>query len=222
VIVSVSPQSRASLAARHGLTPGQAQRKLAALFRGLGAAHVLDLGLARDMALLEAAAEFVARYRARAEAAQRLAAGAHHHWRKFKFASVCACCASRAVRLVCLLDAHSKHAQGHGFKVGNICRFRRATVDAYPNNPMSWLLADDGARTTDAGNGQSTGVEAAAAGPVLPMLASACPGWVCYAEKTQGAWVLPHISSAKSPQAVQGYGARHASSNCASRHASRV
>ena len=78
VIVSVSPQSRASLAARQGLTPGQAQRKLAALFRGLGAAHVLDLGLARDMALLEAAAEFVARYRARAEAAQRLSAGAHH------------------------------------------------------------------------------------------------------------------------------------------------
>ena len=33
VIVSVSPQSRASLAARHGLTPGQCQRKLTALFR---------------------------------------------------------------------------------------------------------------------------------------------------------------------------------------------
>lgn len=38
----------------------------------------------------------------------------------------------------------------------------------------------------------------------LPLLASSCPGWVCYAEKTQGAAVLPHISSAKSPQAVQG------------------
>ena len=72
---------------------------------------------------------------------------------------------------------------------------------------MSLLLADDGARTTDVGIGQPAGIEAAAGGPVLPMLASACPGWVCYAEKTQGAWVLPHISSAKSPQAVQGYGA---------------
>lgn len=41
------------------------------------------------------------------------------------------------------------------------------------------------------------------AGP-LPLLASACPGWVCYAEKTQGAAVLPYISTAKSPQAVQG------------------
>ena len=34
----------------------------------------------------------------------------------------------------------------------------------------------------------------------LPMLASACPGWVCYAEKTHGDYVLPYISSAKSPQ----------------------
>ena len=36
------------------------------------------------------------------------------------------------------------------------------------------------------------------------MLASACPGWVCYAEKTQAAGLLPHISSAKSPQAIMG------------------
>ena len=32
------------------------------------------------------------------------------------------------------------------------------------------------------------------------MLASACPGWVCYAEKTHGSYVLPHISATKSPQ----------------------
>ncbi len=31
------------------------------------------------------------------------------------------------------------------------------------------------------------------------MLASACPGWVCYAEKTHAA-VLPNVSTAKSPQ----------------------
>ena len=34
----------------------------------------------------------------------------------------------------------------------------------------------------------------------LPMLASACPGWVCYAEKTHGDTVLPYISTARSPQ----------------------
>ena len=37
------------------------------------------------------------------------------------------------------------------------------------------------------------------AGP-LPVLASSCPGWVCYAEKTHGTYVLPYISTAKSPQ----------------------
>lgn len=37
----------------------------------------------------------------------------------------------------------------------------------------------------------------------LPMLASACPGWVCYAEKTH-AEVLPFVSRTKSPQQVMG------------------
>jgi iron only hydrogenase large subunit-like protein len=37
----------------------------------------------------------------------------------------------------------------------------------------------------------------------LPMLASACPGWICYAEKTH-AEMLPFISKTKSPQQVMG------------------
>ncbi|XP_050345097.1 probable cytosolic Fe-S cluster assembly factor GL21135 [Nymphalis io] len=38
----------------------------------------------------------------------------------------------------------------------------------------------------------------------LPMLASSCPGWVCYAEKTHGNFILPYISSTKSPQQIMG------------------
>uniref|UniRef100_A0A1B6CJK3 Iron hydrogenase small subunit domain-containing protein n=1 Tax=Clastoptera arizonana TaxID=38151 RepID=A0A1B6CJK3_9HEMI len=38
----------------------------------------------------------------------------------------------------------------------------------------------------------------------LPMLASSCPGWVCYAEKTHGSFVLPHISTTRSPQQIMG------------------
>ena len=30
------------------------------------------------------------------------------------------------------------------------------------------------------------------------------PGWVCYAEKTHGSFILPHISSTKSPQQIMG------------------
>ncbi|KAK7507853.1 hypothetical protein BaRGS_00000818 [Batillaria attramentaria] len=38
----------------------------------------------------------------------------------------------------------------------------------------------------------------------FPMLASACPGWVCYAEKTHGSYILPYISTTRSPQQVMG------------------
>ena len=37
----------------------------------------------------------------------------------------------------------------------------------------------------------------------LPVLASACPGWICYAEKTHSE-MLPFISQTKSPQQVMG------------------
>lgn len=36
-----------------------------------------------------------------------------------------------------------------------------------------------------------------------PLLTSACPGWVCYAEKTHGK-ILPKISNIKSPQQIMG------------------
>lgn len=38
----------------------------------------------------------------------------------------------------------------------------------------------------------------------LPMLSSSCPGWVCYAEKTHGNFILPYISSTRSPQQIMG------------------
>lgn len=39
--------------------------------------------------------------------------------------------------------------------------------------------------------------------PRKPILSSACPGWICYAEKTHP-HVLPHLSRLKSPQALSG------------------
>jgi len=38
----------------------------------------------------------------------------------------------------------------------------------------------------------------------LPLMSSSCPGWVCYAEKTTGTAVLPHLSRVKSPQQIAG------------------
>ncbi|XP_036621711.1 nuclear prelamin A recognition factor [Trichosurus vulpecula] len=38
----------------------------------------------------------------------------------------------------------------------------------------------------------------------LPMLASACPGWIQYAERVLGNPITPHICTAKSPQQIMG------------------
>lgn len=39
--------------------------------------------------------------------------------------------------------------------------------------------------------------------PALPILTSHCPGWVCYAEKTQPQ-AIPYLSTVKSPQQIVG------------------
>ncbi|KAK9091887.1 hypothetical protein Syun_026798 [Stephania yunnanensis] len=119
VIVSLSPQSRASLAAHFGLSPSQVFRKLTSFFKSLGVKAVFDTSCSRDLALVEACNEFIARYK------------------------------------------QHNSATGEGCKTS------------------------------------------------LPMLTSACPGWICYAEKTLGSHILPYISSVKSPQQTIGATIKH-------------
>lgn len=38
----------------------------------------------------------------------------------------------------------------------------------------------------------------------LPIISSICPGWICYAEKTNGDLIIPHLSSVRSPQQIMG------------------
>lgn len=38
----------------------------------------------------------------------------------------------------------------------------------------------------------------------LPIISSICPGWICYAEKTNGDFVIPFLSKVKSPQQIMG------------------
>jgi Iron only hydrogenase large subunit, C-terminal domain len=65
VVISISPQSRASLAALHGVSAAAAAKRLAGFFRDrCGAGFVVDTACGRDLALMETAAEFVARCRA--------------------------------------------------------------------------------------------------------------------------------------------------------------
>ncbi|XP_048188420.1 cytosolic iron-sulfur assembly component 3 isoform X2 [Perognathus longimembris pacificus] len=109
VVVSISPQSTASLAVRFQLNPTDTARKLTSFFKKIGVHYVFDTAFSRNFSLLESQREFVRRFRGQAD---------------------------------------SKEA--------------------------------------------------------LPVLASACPGWICYAEKTHGSFVLPYLSTVRSPQQVMG------------------
>ncbi|XP_068710681.1 probable cytosolic Fe-S cluster assembly factor v1g210509 [Montipora foliosa] len=110
IIVSISPQSRASVAAKFKLGVTETAQKLTKFFKDLGVHHVFDTTFSRDFSLAESQREFVQRLK--------------------------------------------------NFKAGE----------------------------------KNT----------IPMLASACPGWVCYAEKTHGSYILPYISTTKSPQQIMG------------------
>ena len=133
-VVSVAPQSRASLAHAAGLSALDAAKRLTGFFKSMGVVAVFDTTAARDFSLLEAGEEFVERFRA-----------------------------SRRSR-----DAGS----GSNQKPKPKPKPKPKSKPTPNQNP-------------------------------LPVLASACPGWVCYAEK-QSPGVLPHISNVKSPQQVMG------------------
>lgn len=119
VIVSLSPQSRASLAVHFGISPLQVFKKLATFFKSLGVKAVFDTSCSRDLALIESCNEFIMRY---------------------------------------------KQSQG---------------------------MDDEQCKSS------------------LPMISSACPGWICYAEKQLGSYILPYISSVKSPQQTIGSIVKH-------------
>ncbi|KAJ3417164.1 hypothetical protein HDV05_006370 [Chytridiales sp. JEL 0842] len=110
IVLTLSPQSRASFASKYELSPLVVHKKLNAFFLGMGCHYVVDASFARDFALAESGREFVRRYK----------------------------------------EAAGDHSKG-----------------------------------------------------ILPMLASSCPGWICYAEKTHP-HLISNISTTKSPQQIMG------------------
>ncbi|KAI8325986.1 nuclear prelamin A recognition factor-like protein [Martensiomyces pterosporus] len=111
VVVTVAPQSRASLAVKYQMSMLNVAKRMTGVLKAMGVDYVFDSAFARDLTLVESAREFVDRYK-----------------------------------------------QSHG----------------------------------QVGDSHS-----------LPVLASWCPGWVCYAEKTH-AEVLPWMSTTRSPQQIMG------------------
>ncbi|OZJ05927.1 hypothetical protein BZG36_01206 [Bifiguratus adelaidae] len=144
VVVSLSPQSRASLAAKYHLTPLQIHQKLTHIFKSEGVYYVFDTAFSRDISLVENAKEFVSKWRKRQE--------------------------------------QQKQNMDNSMDVDVPASTSGPRVR---RGPAKKLAASDRDEVT------------------LPMLASSCPGWICYAEKTHG-YVLPYISKTKSPQQMMG------------------
>ncbi|KAF7592740.1 Cytosolic Fe-S cluster assembly factor nar1, partial [Aspergillus hancockii] len=78
------------------------------------------------------------------------------------------------------------------------------TLDAYPEIPLTQhqtvlvLTADEVNGTLKEPSARNISQDSL---PKRPALSSACPGWICYAEKTHP-FILPHLSRLKSPQAL--------------------
>uniref|UniRef100_A0AAV1UJQ3 Iron hydrogenase small subunit domain-containing protein n=1 Tax=Peronospora matthiolae TaxID=2874970 RepID=A0AAV1UJQ3_9STRA len=139
VVVTLSPQSRASLAVHFDLPVITVHRKLVTLFHSLGVDLVIDSTASGDFALLESRAEFLHRY-----------------------------------------------------------RNQQKTIWARP--PSSVAVSADKTEFLEPSTALNPLQDPLRA---LPMLASSCPGWICYAEKSQPN-AIPFIDTTKSPQQIAG------------------
>lgn len=82
------------------------------------------------------------------------------------------------------------------------------------------LTADEVSDSLNSGDSTAAG-QSDDSLPKRPILSSACPGWICYAEKTHP-FILPHLSRLKSPQALSGTFLKTVLSKSLGVHPSRI
>lgn len=103
-------------------------------------------------------------------------------------------------------DGTSERQAGHMIERLFSSQFEGLAAGGKFNNGFAWVVDTNTAREACLvlGADEVANTTAAAAhAPARPILTASCPGWVCYAEKTHP-HVLPHLSRAKSPQALMG------------------
>ena len=145
VIVAISPQSLASIAALTSMEIVEVFLRVASLLKRIGVHYVMDMSAVGDVSLIETREEFMMRYRN----------GHHKNTSWISPASTSAISSTRQIA-VDQMQSLDPNTMAPGIEIGN-----------------------------------------------LPMIASSCPGWICFAEKTQPQ-SLPYISSTKSPQQLLG------------------
>lgn len=139
IVVSISPQSLASISSHTNFTPMDSFLKISTFLKKLGVNYVVDMSSVGDIALMESREEFVKRY-----------------------------------------------------QMGNIRNVWTTPITTAALSSSKIIL-----------NSEVKVIDSPSISPYLPMFASQCPGWVCFAEKSQPQ-VLPYVSTAKSPQQIFG------------------
>ena len=198
-VASLSPQALSSLAAHFGEPSAlAAYRRAAAYLRALGFTYVVDTQPAAELALAEACAEFVARARARPRTPEAAGGGgdAQRPWAAPP--PSIAASATRVQTVTAFSSGGVATAAGAPELVPD-ARAAAAAVAAAGQSPPGHAAAEAAAPHADAPPRHS---------PPLPLLASACPGWVCYAEKTVPE-ALAHVSAVRSPQQLTGALVKH-------------
>ena len=195
VVVSVAPQALASLAAHFGIASSAACfARLASYLRALGASAVIDTGVALDLALAEEGDELLRRLaETYGGGGTGGAGGAGSEGKGGGFAWAAP-------------PATLPHSATH---VVLPPRAGGAPLPPVLDPPVEYggaaasasLAAGSGG--SDGGGGDDAGSAPERLCPRLPVLCSACPGLVCYAEKAVPE-AVSLLSRVKSPQQITG------------------
>ena len=195
VVVSVAPQALASLAAHFGIASSAACfARLASYLRALGAAAVIDTGVALDLALAEEGDELLRRLAETYGGGGSGGAGGAGSEGKgggFAWAAPPATLPYSATHVV--LPSRSG--------VAPLPPLLDPPVRNCGAMVSESLAAGPGG--SDGGGGDDAGSAPKRLRPRLPVLCSACPGLVCYAEKAVPE-AVPLLSRVKSPQQIAG------------------
>lgn len=199
IAVCLSPQSIASMASFAGTSSNDMFLRVASVIKSLGVQYVFDTSSAGDVALIESREEFLMRYRN----------GRSTLWEKPPHTMAAS---SNTVYLI------PESGNGIGSRKPKIAEHSVSLFGSDVNDLVRFSSSSDGSGVEKSnsspdnengfGNDLLTVGSAINGNQTLPMLASQCPGWVCYAEKTQPQ-SLPFISHTKSPQQIIGALLKH-------------
>lgn len=205
IIVCISPQSLASLASHFIQTEKQKGEscnvsadgvvadcflRIATVLKGLGAHYVFDSSCGGDVALMESREEFISRYH-RAKYSDQASSTTKKKWDK-------------PPSTIALSSSRIRYVDSAG---GDLFGVESNTLQSSSSSPSAMDVegVDVGfvRRVYDENGTEVVATAAAVPTQPFPMLISNCPGWVCFAEKTQPQ-AIPYMSTTKSAQQIIG------------------